>query len=55
MAVKMTDYDNGMKEEKIDTLCNGPVSENTPESSIATLYIPSAVPVIDGYDPAWTQ
>ncbi len=54
MAVKLTEYDDGMKEEKIDTLCNGPVSENTPEASIATLYIPSAIPIIDGYDPAWT-
>lgn len=54
MAVKATEYDDGMKEMLIDTLCNGPVSENTPESSIMKIYIPSAKPVIDGYDPAWT-
>lgn len=54
MAVKMEEYDEGMKSERIDTLCNGPVSENTPESSIATVFIPSAKPIIDGYDPAWT-
>ena len=54
MAVEMDEYDDGMKEERIDTLCNGPVSENTPEASIATIYIPSAKPVIDGYDPSWT-
>jgi len=54
MAVEMKEYDGGMKEERIDTLCNGPVSENTPEASIATMYIPSTKPIIDGYDPAWT-
>lgn len=54
MAVKMEEYDEGMKSERIDTLCNGPVSENTPEASIATVFIPSAKPIIDGYDPAWT-
>ena len=55
MAVKATEYDDGMKEVLIDTLCNGPVSENTPESSIVKIYIPSAKPIIDGYDPAWTE
>ena len=54
MAVKATEYDDGMKELLIDTLCNGPVSENTPESSIMKIYIPSAKPIIDGYDPEWT-
>lgn len=54
MAVKFNQYDEGMKEEKIDILCNGPVSENTPPESIGTVYIPSTKPVIDGYDPAWT-
>ncbi len=54
MAMKFDEYDDGMKEEKIDTLCNGPVSENTPPESIGTVYIPSAKPVIDGYDPSWT-
>ncbi len=54
MAVKLTEYDNGFKEEKVDTLCNGPVSENTPPGAIGTLLIPSASPIIDGYDPAWT-
>lgn len=54
MAVEMKEYDSGMKEERIDTLCNGPVSENTPEGAIANIYIPSAKPVIDWYDPAWT-
>jgi len=47
MAVKMEEYDDGMRTERIDTLCNGPVSENTPEASITTVYIPSAKPVID--------
>lgn len=55
MATKLDEYDDGMKEELIDTLCNGPVSENTPESSIAKIYIPSAKPIIDGYDPVWTR
>lgn len=54
MAVKLEEADGGMREDRIDTLCNGPVSENTPESSIQTIYIPTTKPIIDGYDPAWT-
>ncbi len=53
-AVKLTEYDNGLKEEKVDTLCNGPLSENTPPWAIGTIFIPSASPIIDGYDPTWT-
>ena len=55
MATKLTDYDGGLRETRIDTLCNGPVSENTPESFIQTVYIPAEKPIIDGYDPAWTS
>lgn len=54
MAVKLTDYDGGYKDQSVDTLCNGPVSENTPPDSIGHILIPTAKPVIDGYDPAWT-
>ncbi len=53
MATKLTEYDDGYKEIKIDTLCNGLVSDNTPLESVKTLYIPNSKPVIDGYDPAW--
>ena len=55
MAVKLDEYDDGQKEVQVDTLCNGPVSENTPPDAIATLYIPSSKPIIDGYDPEWTS
>jgi penicillin-binding protein 1A len=55
MATKLTDYDGGLREMRIDTLCNWPVSENTPESSIKTVYIPAEKPIIDGFDPAWTS
>jgi penicillin-binding protein 1A len=55
MATKLTDYDGGLREMRIDTLCNGPISENTPESFIETVYIPAEKPIIDGYDPAWTS
>mgnify|MGYP006888935165 FL=1 len=54
MAVKLTDADGGYKDQEIDTLCNGPVSENTPQDSIGHILIPTTKPVIDGYDPAWT-
>ncbi len=53
MAVKLTEYDGGMKEEEVDTLCNGPVAENTPPGAIGKIYIPTTNPVIDGFDPAW--
>jgi penicillin-binding protein 1A len=53
MAMKLTEYDEGFKEVQIDTLCNGPISENTPPESIKTLYIPNSKPIIDGFDPTW--
>lgn len=53
MAVKLTEYDDGFKEMKIDSLCNGPTSENTPPEAIKTIYIPNAKPIIDWYDPTW--
>ncbi|GAB0174437.1 MAG: hypothetical protein HHAS10_03160 [Candidatus Altimarinota bacterium] len=53
MAVKLTQADEGFKSVEVDTLCNGPVSENTPEGSIGTVNIPVGNPIIDGYDPAW--
>lgn len=55
MANKLTEYDTGFKEMKIDTLCNWPVSSGTPEDAVKTIYIPSSNPVIDGYDPEWTR
>lgn len=53
MAVKLTETDTGFKEEAVDTLCNGPISENTPEGARGTILIPNSNPIIDGYDPAW--
>lgn len=55
MAVKLNEYDEWSKEIKIDTLCNGAVTDATPPDAIKTIYIPSGKPVIDGYDPAWTS
>ena len=55
MAVKLSDYDTGMKSEEIDTLCNGPVTEKTPLNARGRFYIPNMSPIIDGYDPAWTS
>ncbi len=55
MAVKLDQYDDGVKEVQIDTLCNGAVTENTPPDAIKTIYIPSGKPIIDGYDPEWTS
>ena len=53
MAVKLTETDAGFKEEAVDTLCNGPLSENTPEGAKGTILIPNGNPLIDGYDPEW--
>lgn len=55
MAVKLDEYDEGFGEKEVDTLCNGPVSPDTPPGAIGKILIPSAKPVIDGYDPAWTE
>lgn len=55
MAVKFDDYDDGVKELKIDTLCNGVATDATPPDAVKLVYIPSWKPVIDGYDPEWTS
>jgi penicillin-binding protein 1A len=55
MAVKFDTYDSGLKEVQIDSLCNGPLSENTPAEAIKTIYVPWSKPIIDGYDPSWTS
>lgn len=54
MAVKLDEYDGWLKELTIDSLCNGPVSENTPPEDVKTVYVPSSAPIIDGFDPTWT-
>ena len=46
-AVKLTEYDEGMKQIEVDTLCNGPISENTPPGSRGIIDVPSATPIID--------
>ena len=53
MAVKLTEVDSGFKEEQVDTLCNGPIAENTPEGAIGTILIPTSDPIIDGFDEKW--
>ncbi len=53
MAVKLDTYDGGMEAMEIDTLCHGPVSEDTPSESIETIYVPKGKPIVDGYDPEW--
>jgi penicillin-binding protein 1A len=53
MAVKLWESDQWYRSLQIDSLCGGPVSENTPEWAIETIYIPIADPIIDGYDKAW--
>ena len=53
--MKFDDYDEGVKEIKIDTLCNGIATDTTPVDAIRLIYIPSGKPIIDGYDPEWTS
>lgn len=55
MAVKYSDYDEWLREIKIDTLCNWLATEDTPPDAIKLVYIPSWKPVIDWYDPEWTS
>jgi hypothetical protein len=37
----------------VDTLCGGPVSPDTPQDAISTVYISRDAGIIDGYDPGW--
>lgn len=53
MAVKLTESDEWFKTVQVDTLCNWPVSENTPVGAIGTINVPVGNPIIDGYDPTW--
>jgi membrane carboxypeptidase/penicillin-binding protein len=52
-AVKPTEYENSLKEVEVDMLCNGKVTERTPESAIKRGYLMNANPIIDSYDPTW--
>lgn len=55
MAVALKTVDEGYKEIQVDSLCGGPVTANTPEESIMVSHVPTAKPIIDGYDPEWTR
>lgn len=52
-AVKPTEYENSLKEVEVDMLCNGKVTDKTPESAIKRGYLMNANPIIDSYDPTW--
>lgn len=54
-AVKLDEKDTGNKEVKLDGLCGGPVTANTPEDSIVIGYTPSSKPIVDRYDPEWLK
>lgn len=53
MAVELKTADNGVESSEIDSLCNGPVTDETPADARKVLYRPTGKPVIDGYDPSW--
>jgi penicillin-binding protein 1A len=53
MSIKPSETDSGFNSIGIDTLCNGPISENTPEGAIGYISIPNGKPVIDGYKEEW--
>lgn len=55
MAVELKEKDNGTKELKIDSLCNGIATDRTPEDSIIIAQVPNSKPIIDGYDPEWLK
>lgn len=52
-AVKLTESDSGSREIKIDSLCGGPVTADTPEDAIVTRYTPSSNPIIDRFEKTW--
>lgn len=53
-AVKPTEYEGGFKEQEVDTLCNGPVTANTPKDAIKKIYLAGNLnPIIDAYDKEW--
>lgn len=53
-AVKPTEYEGGMKQVEVDSLCNGKVTDQTPRDAIKQVYLSSGInPVIDSYDKAW--
>ena len=52
-AVKPTQYENSLKEVEVDMLCNGKVTDKTPESAIKRGYLINTDPIIDSYDPSW--
>lgn len=55
MAVKLDTYDSGLEAMDIDTLCHSVATNETPADARKTIYIPTAKPIIDGYDPTWFE
>lgn len=55
MAVELNEKDTGGKEISIDTLCGGPATEATPEDMIKKVFVPTAKPIIDRFDPEWLK
>ncbi|MDD2487387.1 MAG: transglycosylase domain-containing protein [Candidatus Gracilibacteria bacterium] len=55
-AVKPTEYDGGYTSVKVDSLCNGKISDSTPEEAIRTVYLGTSTnPIIDSYDKEWMK
>jgi hypothetical protein len=55
MAVKLDTYDSGLEAMDIDTLCHSIATNETPADARKTIYIPTAKPIIDGYDSTWFE
>ena len=54
-AVKPTESEESFKTVKVDSLCNGKITDNTPSEAIKTGYIVNINPVIDGYEKDWVS
>ncbi len=54
-AVAIKEVDWWSREVKVDSLCWWIVTEDTPEESVISAYVPTSKPIIDGYDPSWTK
>ena len=52
---KNLELDTPPKSVQIDTLCNGAVTDKTPEEAIGNVYIQTSAPIIDGYRKDWLK
>lgn len=52
-AVKPKEYETPGEIVQVDSLCNGPVTTDTPKSAIKRVYLSNPLPIVESLRPEW--